>query len=387
MSVVGIVAEFNPLHKGHEFLINEAKKLGTVVCAISGNFVQRGDVAIFEKGVRAKAALNCGADLVVELPVLWSMSTAQNFSLGAVTLLKNCGCDTLMFGSEEGDEKELIKAAQILLSKEFSSLVKEYSARGITFAKARQNAAEELGAKKGILDKPNNNLAVEYIVASLKEDFKLTFKTVKRKGADHDSLNEDEFVSASFLRDKLLKQETECWERYIPKNALATIKNAPLADIKQLDRAILTVLRTKTKDELKALPDLSEGVENKLFSAVKSAGSLENLYDEIKVKRYTEARVRRLVLSAFLGFDNSFFMKPPPYMRILGFSNKGKELLSKISKSSEILVITKASDIKTLDSKAQKVFKTESRATDIFGLAVNPPINCGLEHTRKIIKT
>ena len=161
MSAVGIIAEFNPLHTGHIYLISEAKKHGAAVIAMSGNFVQRGDVAIADKRIRAKAALMCGADLVLELPVSYSLSTAQNFALGGVSVLKAAGCDSLMFGSECGDIKRLAEACEVLESAEFSSTVSKLLATGITFAAAREKAAESAGIEKGLFSGANNNLAAD----------------------------------------------------------------------------------------------------------------------------------------------------------------------------------------------------------------------------------
>ena len=381
MATVGIIAEFNPLHKGHEYLISRAKELGEVVCVISSNFVQRGDTAISPKEIRAKSALLAGADLVAELPVLWSMSTAQNFALGGVSSLVALGCDTLIFGSEEGEISPLIKIADILLSEDFSSRLNDYLKEGMTFAAARQKACEDLGAKKGILDRPNNNLGIEYMVAARRLGADLKFETVNRRGAAHDSADLGEFVSASLLREKLLKGDREFCLKYMSEKILDLYKQENLSDIKRLEMAILSTLRTKTLDDLKRLPDLSEGVENKLFSAIKVATCLESLYNEIKVKRYPMARIRRLVLSAFLGFDNSYFLKPVPYVRVLGFNDDGCEILKKATETSKIPLVTKVSSIKDTD-----VFKVENRATDLYSLSLENPQECGKEYTFKLIK-
>ena len=387
LSITGVVAEFNPLHKGHEYLLNTAGKDGAVVCAISGNFVQRGSVAVIEKRIRAKQALLSGADLVVEIPVLWSMSTAQNFALAGVTALYSAGCDTLIFGSECGEIEPLLSAADILLSKEFSEKLAFWLKKGITFAAAREKAAAECGLKAGILSKPNNNLAVEYIVAAKQNGYDFKFKTIKRKGADHDSKNIGEFVSASLLREKLEAGDIEFCREYMSETALSCFSAEDIADIKRLERAVLATLRTKRAEEFKTLPDLSEGVENKLFSAIKTASSLSGLYQKIKVKRYTLARIRRLVLSAFIGEDNEFFMKKQPYVRVLGFSPKGKEILRKATAKSDLPLVTKVSQIKELGAAAEKVFENECRATDLFSLALEKPMDAGLEYTAKIIKT
>ncbi len=387
MSTIGIIAEFNPLHSGHKYLLNEAKKLGTVVCVISGNFVQRGDTAICEKRVRTREALLNGADLVLELPVLWSVSTAQNFALGGISALKTAGCDTVMFGSECGDVELLKKAAELLLSSEFSEKLSLELKKGVTFAKARQTVCEELGLEAGLLEGANNNLAIEYIVAAKRLDYYPKFITVKRKGASHDSSDVDEFVSASLLREKLKNNDFEFCKKYISSNTIEEISKNGASDIKNIERLILGILRTKSISELKQLPDLSEGVENKLFSAIRLATDLESLYNEIKVKRYTLARIRRLVLSAVLDFKQDLFMKPMPYVRILGFNDIGRRHIKGISSDTEIPVVARVSQIKELGADAQRVFEAECRATDLYMLSFPRPKECGLEYTAKIIKT
>ena len=384
LSTVGIIAEFNPLHTGHYYLISEAKKLGTVIAVISGNFVQRGDIAIVEKRIRAAAALRCGADVVLELPVSYSISTAQNFALGGVSALYAAGCDTLMFGSECGDTAALLKAADALSGDEYKRRLAENLATGMTFAAAREKA---VGLENGILSGPNNNLAVEYILAarSIGADFK--FVTVKRVGQAHDSMKKGKFVSASLLRQKMLCGETDFYREYIPKEAKDLFVYENFADIRRIETAVLSVLRLKTEKELKSLPDISEGIENKLFSAIRLATSLDELYNTVKVKRYTHARIRRLALSAFIGLDNSFFMKLPPYIRVLGFNKKGEEHLKKQMRSSFIPLVMRVSDIKNLSGAANRMFADECRAADLYSLALPKALPCGGEYTAKIIKT
>lgn len=386
MSVIGIIAEFNPLHSGHEYLINEAKKQGTVIAVISGNFVQRGETAIAEKRIRTAAALRSGVDLVVEMPVLWSMSTAENFALGGVSILKNMGCDKLMFGSECGDVNKLKHTAEILLSDEFSNILSQKLKNGITFAAARESAATELGVESEVISQPNNNLAIEYIKAAklLEADFE--FVTVKRKGALHDSKTEDKFVSASLLREKLQNGDYGFCKKYINPEVLSLLSPENISDMKRLDRAVLAVLRTKSINELKKLPDVSEGVENKLYNGIGLAESTEDLYNIIKVKRYTLARIRRLVLSAFIGADDSFFKKQPPYIRVLGFNKAGELQLKESAKVSQLPVFVRPADIKKISDDAQKVFETECRATDLFSLSLTEPLPCGLEYTAKLLK-
>lgn len=386
MSTIGIIAEFNPLHSGHKYLIHEASKRGRVVCILSGNFVQRGDTAIADKGIRAQAALLSGADLVLELPVLWSMSTAENFALGGVCAAVAAGCDTLFFGSESGDIDELVKAAEILQSRQYSENLKQNLAKGVTFAAARQAAAEECGALPGLLGTPNNNLAISYIVAAKRIGANLRFETVKRMGAAHDSQDVDEFVSASLLRQSLLADNRDFCQKFMDKDVLSLFKKEELSNISRLDNALLCTLRQRSMHFLENLPDLSEGVENKLYSAIRLATTTEELYNNIKVKRYPMSRVRRLVLSAFIGAQNSFFMKKPPYIRVLGFNESGEKYLRGRVTSSAPPLVMRISQIDTLQSGAKAVFETECRATDLFALSLTVPQKCGLEYTRPLIK-
>lgn len=386
MSCVGIIAEFNPLHTGHKRLIDYAKTLGdTVACVISGNFVQRGDVAILSKTQRAKFALLCGADIVAEMPVLWSMSTAQNFALCGVWQLYNLGCKKIVFGSECGDIDALVSAAEIINSDAFFSKVIEKSKSGITFAVAREQTAAEMGVDFTLLRGANNNLGIEYILAAKKLNLPIEFATLKRVGAGHDSSEiDDGFVSSSFIRTELLKGNIGYTERFMPREIRGIINNENIADIKRLETAILYAVRTKTPDELKNLPDISEGLHNKIHFSARVATSLDELYNMIKTKRYTLARIRRLVLAAFLGFDNRFFMTTPPYVRVLGFSENGLNHLK--TPQGVIPIITRALQIKQLDSDAQDVFDIECRATDIYNLCLNTPIECGTEQRMKILK-
>ncbi|MBO5358131.1 MAG: nucleotidyltransferase family protein [Clostridia bacterium] len=388
MARIGIIAEFNPLHLGHKYLIDEAKKLGEIVTVISSNFVQRGDTAIFEKRTRTKMALRCGADLVLEMPVCYSMSTAQSFALCGVSALKAVGCDCLMFGSEMGEVEPLLKTAEVLLSEEFSQKLAFKLKEGVTFASARQSAAEECGAPVGILQGANNNLAIEYIIAAKSINTNFKFLTLKRQGSGHDSGNtENGFASASLIREKLYDGDYDFAKKYMPKEAFDLINLNEISKIENIETAILSNLRTKSINDLKNLPDISEGVENKLFSAIRVATSLNEVYNNVKSKRYTLARIRRMVLSAFLGIDNSFFMQKPEYVRVLGFNKTGEEIIRQMRKLSETPLILKATEIKGLSVTAQKMFELENKATDLYLLSLKKPAMCGLEYKANLIKT
>ena len=385
MSAIGIIAEFNPLHNGHKYIIDRATESGkTVICAISGNFVQRGETAIVSKEVRTRMALSCGADIVVELPILWSMSTAQNFALGGVWQLYNCGCDEIIFGSECGDIKKLYAISDILLSEDFDSLVSEEIKKGITFATARENAVKSLGGDIALLKNANDNLGIEYIVAARKLNLDIKFSCVKRQGAGHDQGAIDNFASASFIREKIKENNFDALKEYMPDECIELLSNANISDMKLLERAILSSLRLTSKDDFRNLPDLSEGLDNALFASARQADSYDELCDLMKSKRYTLARVRRLILSAYLRLDDEFFMKTPPYVRILGFNKFGERHLKEFK--STLPLIKRVAEVSTLGKAAIKVLETEARATDIFSLSLENPQICGAEYTFKLVK-
>ncbi len=385
MSAIGIIAEFNPLHNGHKYILDRATESGkTVICVISGNFVQRGETAIVSKEVRTRMALKCGADIVIELPILWSMSTAQNFALGSVWQLYSSGCDEIIFGSECGDIKRLEAITDILLSDEFSAQVSEEVKRGVTFAAARQKAIKNLGGEHTLLENPNDNLGIEYMVAARKLNLDIKFSCVKRQGAGHDEGAKNGFASASFIREKIKSGEGEALGGYMPKECLDLLRKADISDMSLLERAILSSLRLTNKEDLKNLPDLSEGLDNALFASARQADSYEELCDLLKSKRYTLARIRRLILSAYLRLDNEFFMTAPPYVRILGFNRFGERYLKDFKAVSPMVL--RVSEILNLDKASQKVFETECRATDIFALSLENPQECGGEYTFKLVK-
>lgn len=388
LRVSGIIAEFNPLHSGHKYLLDAARlDSDATVCILSGNFTQRGDTALLSKHKRARLALLCGADIVAELPVLWSMSTAQNFALGGVWQAANLGCTELVFGSESGEISALLSAADILCSDEFASSVREKIQSGVTFASARESAAMELGVDFKLLRNPNDNLGIEYICAAKKLKLPLSFRCIKRQGAAHDSdMFTERSASASLIRKHILSGNIGFAERFMPMEIRGAIQPHEVSDIKRLETAILCSLRSKQPEDLRDLPDISEGIENKLFFASQRATTLDSLFNSIKTKRYTLARIRRLVLSAFLGLDNEFFMVPPPYTRVLGFSETGVEHIKQL-KNTLAPIVTKVSQIKNLGERARKVLSVESKATDIFSLSLASPLECGAEYKNKLLKT
>ncbi len=386
LGIAGIVAEFNPIHNGHKYLIDCAKRDGhSVFCVISGNFVQRGDTAIISKFARARQALLCGVDLVAELPCPWSMSTAQNFALGAVSQLNALGIDMLYFGSESGDVGLLSRAAEFLASEEYEIKIKEKIKENKTFASVRQRVLCDFDSRLGkLLDNPNDSLAIEYIIAAKQINPKIRFTAIKRVGALHnDNSSADGYSTATLLREKLRKNDIDYIRKYVPNMAANVLFESDVSNIRSIETAVLAKLRTMSIDEFKMLPDLSEGIENLIHSSVQKARSLNELYDMIKSKRYTHARIRRLILNAFIGIDNTYFKKEPPYVRLLGFSGN---VLSTLPEEGSKPIITKVSQIKELSDFSKKVFETECRATDLYALSLGDGKECGAEFTTPIIK-
>ncbi len=388
MSICGIIAEFNPLHNGHKLLLDAAKHSNDgIICAMSGNFTERGDVAVFRKSIRTKAALLSGADLVIELPTPWSMSGAENFALGGVSLLKNCGVDNIIFGSECGDINSLKKTAEILDSAEFKTLLQKYLSDGITFAAAREKAVKEVFPIGGeILSSPNNTLGVEYIKAGNILGYKGNYNTLQRVGAQHDStFLINNFCSASYLRDLILRCEK------LPENCLTNdlnklYKNCDSADIKRLYPAFLYKLRQSDEAFLSKLPEISEGIENRLFKAIQSQNDFESILEAAKTKRYTMARIRRLVLNCCLNIDNRYLKSEPPYLRVLGFNKKGEELLRSISKQTNLPLILRSSDIKKCNQTGKDLFELEAKIGNIYELAFASPLPCGEEYRYSPVK-
>lgn len=389
MSVIGIICEFNPFHNGHKYLIDSVKKDGdTVACVMSGNFVQRGESAVADKRIRAKAALLCGADLVIELPVAFAVSRAQTFARGSVKLLDSLRCvDTLAFGSECGNTEKLIKVAQAIEDKDVQSKTVNLLQSGITFAAARETAVREIyGADTAdILRNPNDILGVEYISALNVLKSKIKPLVVGRTGALHDSTDiEGAFASATLIREMLKNGEDT--SKYMPAKAYEiledSIKNsyAP-ADYNKLDTAIIAFLRKSSAEDFKGVPDVSEGIENRIIASSRTANTLTEVFDGAKTKRYTHARIRRIVLCAFLGINDTYCGCGMPYIRVLGFNDMGRALLHSAAEKARLPIAVRSSDFSQLSSVANMNFKLECRATDIFNLTLPKIRPCGTEMT------
>lgn len=395
MIVAGIVAEYNPFHHGHAYQLEQTKLAGAThtVAVMSGNFVQRGEPAIAFKHARAKMALANGVDLVVELPAPWAGSAAMTFARGAVSLLDALGfVNLLSFGSESGDTALLQTAAKAVASEQLNGgAIKANTAQGISFAAAREAAVRELFGHSvaDVLKNPNDTLAVEYI-RTLNE-IKSTIKplAIKRIGVGHDQIDTaDAYASASQIRQRIAAGDD--YESLLPKASLCVLKEelaagrAP-ASYARLETAVLYAMRTISAADLAKAPDISEGIENRIAQAVQKATTLEQLFALAKTKRYTHARIRRIVLQSFLGIEAKDCDGAPPYIRVLAVSNKGKELLRLARKTATLPIIMKAADVAKLDERAKHIFALECCAADIFALSLPVPMPCGNEQKSNVI--
>jgi predicted nucleotidyltransferase len=385
----GIVAEFNPFHNGHAALIRAVRAAGAqrVAVVMSGNFAQRGSPAITDKRVRAKAALLSGADLVLELPLVYAMAPARRFAKGAAEILSATGAvDVLAFGSECGDTEPLRELAALLESPALTGRMQPHLAAGKTFAKARELAVGEKNpALAGLLATPNNVLAIEYIRAAAELGWDPALFTIQRQGAAHDGAPAEGYASASWLRKCT---DLSQLAPYVPPRAMAAYQLAAAAgqypgDPSLLDTAILAHLRRLTPKDLSRLPDLSEGLENRLYNAIRTAQSLEDLLTALKTKRYTMARLRRLVLSAFLGLTAADAAEPVPYLRVLGATGAGKEMLSEMKGACCLPVSHSLARLRELGGSCQRFAELEDLATNLFALTLPNPLPCGYEYSAK----
>ena len=371
MKIIGIVAEYNPFHTGHAWHIQETRRLfqkeTAVVAVMSGNWVQRGECAIIDKWTRAEMALAGGVDLVLELPTVWAIASAEGFARGAIALLAATGVvDVLSFGSECGEIPSLRELARCLNSPDFPQALRRTLGPKKSFAQCRRQAVEALLGEDtaALLDLPNNNLGVEYL-RFVPPDMEAV--TIPRRGAGHDSPAEgDGFPSASLLRQKLRAGEVIGVSPFLPLPW-----KGEAADMKHLERALIARLRSMTLAEAEALPDSGDGLAARLLCAARQTASLEELYALTKTRTYAHARVRRLALYALLGLREADRPAAPLYIRVLGFNHRGQRLLKEMNGRASLPFFVKAAHIhdKTFcrfSSEAQALFALEERFTDLY---------------------
>ncbi len=380
MKIIGIIGEFDPFHRGHAHLIAQVRRAypdSPVVCAMSGAFTQRGGAAIASKYARAEMALRCGVDLVLELPVQWAVASAERFAQGGVALLAAAGADCLAFGSEAGELAGLSWAAEVLDSEAFSVALQPYLKQGLPFAAARQRALEDvIGVEAAVLEQPNNLLGIEYLRAIHRLAPGMEAITFPRVGASHHSQSGfGGFQSASALRHLLLNGGLEPACAGMPQPAQEVLRrewraNRCPAALEHNTRGLFTRLRTMTAEEFAALPDCGEGLENRLLGAVGESVTLSECYDRVKSKRYAHARVRRLILWAYLGLTTGDRPKALPYLRVLGLTQAGRVILRRAKEQNCLPVVTKPAAVKGLAEACQRQFAIDARVEALWELCL-----------------
>lgn len=331
MQTVGIICEYNPLHLGHKKQLDAIRaRYGAdcaIVCVMSGHFVQRGYPAIMDKMLRAKAAVESGADLVLELPVTAALSSAEGFAAGGVEILSKL-CDVLCFGAETADAAALIDTAKALLQPAFSPALRRHLDTGLSFPAARQAALWEMGLDGSILQSPNNILAVEYCKAILTQGSGMEIFPIARRGSYHDLKADDAEPSATAVRS--LMEAGQSWQQYVPAQARDIFAGADMHTLHHGEKAMLYRLRTMKDGEFEALPYGSEGLWRKFMHACRSQATLEGILTATKSKRYTRTRLDRMAMCAFLGLTAADLAAPLPYSRVLAFNDRGRKVLNRV---------------------------------------------------------
>ena len=370
MQTVGIICEYNPFHLGHQKQIDLIRtKFGgdtAIVCLMSGNFVQRGAPAIFHKSLRARAAVLAGADLVLELPVTYALSSAEGFARGGVEILGKF-CDFLCFGCETGDADSLMSTAKALLSEEFKPLLRSQLDKGLSFPAARAAALESMGMDAEILRRPNDILAVEYCKAILTTGTAMKPFPIVREGNYHAQTPDAENPSATALRRRILEQGD--WCGYVPETVRDVFENAPIHTLEAAERAVLMKLRTMTDGEFEALPYGSEGLWRKFMHASRRFSSMAAITAATKSKRYTATRIDRMLLCAFLSITEECLSSPAPYVRALAFNDTGRAVLKQARDHLQV--------INAGESVDHPYYQIECRCADLYALtradAMDPP--------------
>ncbi len=381
--ILGVVCEYNPFHWGHLYHLSECRRAAgekaTLLCVMSGDFVQRGEAAVFSKFARAEAAVACGADLVVELPLPWCLSSAEGFARGAAGLAGALGAERLCFGSESGETEALDELAELVLQPDFLAAVKKRmkADAALSFAAARQLEAEKwIGDSARLLSEPNDILAVEYAKAIRQLDLGMELFAVRRIGSGHDHIDAERPFSASTLRRRLYAGETVSGE--VPQAAAVifdreTEKGRVMKGPDALELPMLARLRDLDEAAFLDLPDAADGLGRRLCRAVREEASLGAILNSTKSKRYPLARVRRLCLCACLSVRSGMADGVPPYARVLAANEMGRALLHERTDSAAIPILTKPAAVHELSKECEALFVLGAQAHDFYVLGFSEP--------------
>ena len=402
--VVGIIAEYNPFHNGHSYHIQNTKVLtgaDFVVAVMTGNFTQRGNTSVVDKWEKTKMALNGGADLVIELPTIYSISSAENFANGAIKILNTLGIvDSISFGMEADDISTLNNISNVLYMEppEYKAILEHELSKGSSFPKARENALmmylNDIKRYANVLKGSNNILAIEYLKALKKQKSNLVPIGVKREKVYYNSTKIiDEYASATGIRNLLLHNQLEEVRKVVPAKTYSLLLNnirqgTYVLDITTYNNEIIYKLRSMTVKEIANLPDVNEGLEYLIKDASNKTNNLIELINKVKSKRYTQTRVQRILLYALLGItkkDMEISKKMTPYIRVLGCSENGKMLLSQINSKAKVITSFKKFEKSNKNRKIKRILEIDKKATDIYTLGYKKESKAGLDYTKGLI--
>lgn len=409
--VIGVIAEYNPFHNGHYYHLQATKEItGADYCVavISGNFTQRGDTSIVNKWAKTYMAICGGADLVIELPTVYSISSAENFANGAIKILDNLKVvDAVSFGAEANDLATLNNIANVLYEepKAYTNILAHELKKGISYPSARENALmmylNDIKRYANTLNSPNNILAIEYLKALKVQKSKLEPIMIKRKKVYYnDNKIVDDFASATAIRKLLQDGEYTNLRKVIPRSSYTIIgqearKGSIVLSLEKYEKEIIYALRKMKVEEIANLPDVSEGLQFAIKNAANESNTLKDLISNIKSKRYTQTRIQRILLYALLGIDKKLMdnsKKVVPYVRVLGFTQKGKSLLSEIARTNPKLnIITSLKKYMDQNQNKNKILsemlEKDIFATDIYTLGYTGESKANLDFTNNMIIT
>ncbi len=369
MSVFCIICEFNPLHNGHEYLLRRAKEMGAekTVCIMSGNATQRGELAVTDKYLRAEAALKCGADLVLELPFPWCASSADFFAMAGVSIAKEMG-DVLLFGSECADIEQLCRAAECCESTDFKELYLKYTKSGCGAAAAYIDCLSTYGFESF---GSNDLLGLAYIRAIRRLGAHLTPMTVARRGADYNEKSAlyGQYPSATAMRELINENKFDDLDTFLPSAMLDIIKreaqNGRLTDMSEADAALLGFFRLCDAQGLSDIASAEGGLSNRIINAARQSATAKEMFESLKTKRYTDAKLRRAVLFSLASVNAELLHTLPEYTTLLACNTLGRELLAAARRNDGIRIITKPADAPSESTQ----YVCSQRLDDFYGLA------------------
>lgn len=379
MKATGIIVEYNPLHNGHLHHIEETRRLSqcdVLICVMSGNFTQRGEPAMVDKFTRTKMALENKVDLVIELPFVFSVQSADIFSYTSVSILNLLGVEDIYFGSESGDIKKLETLADILEDREYNDLVKKYLKEGNSYPTASDKAMKLMHPSVDY-DLPNNILGIQYIQAVKKLDSHIQLHTIPRQSTGYytEETKNTNIQSATTIRKLLLNNKPI--KDYVPMSVFDLLQNRKVVTLNDFTEQLKYILSSYTKEDLIQLFNITEGIENRILS-IDHFNSVDDLINQLLTRRYTNSKIRRVLIHILCNTKKSLLESfDIPYIRVLGMNDAGKGYLNQIKKDCKVPIITKISKerhpILNHELTVSKVYSLVSDH-DIYKQEFNPVI-------------